>query len=154
MDPEATTANASLYTWHYTHGVDEKRRVAVPAKWRNEENGNVFTLIVWQSSDGTCVRAYPPKQMAKLLGEIDARPADDPNRGRLRRMIGGGSEQVVLDKVGRICLPEEMARAAGIEDKAVLVGAMDRFEIWSVERYQKVSEADSVMAPEALKLLG
>jgi hypothetical protein len=38
-----------------------------------------------------------------------------------------------LDKAGRICLPEGMARAAGIKDEAVLVGLLDRFEIWNPE---------------------
>jgi MraZ protein len=71
----------------------------------------------------------------------------------LKRFIGSESVQVTLDKVGRICLPEEMAKAAGIEDKVVLVGLLDRFEIWSPKRYEKVKAADAVMAQEAFKLM-
>jgi DNA-binding transcriptional regulator/RsmH inhibitor MraZ len=46
-----------------------------------------------------------------------------------------------------------MAKAAGITDKAVLVGLLDRFEIWSPERYDRVKAADAVMAAEAFKLM-
>jgi DNA-binding transcriptional regulator/RsmH inhibitor MraZ len=46
-----------------------------------------------------------------------------------------------------------MAREAGITDQAVLVGLLDRFEIWSPERYEKVRAADAVMAQEAFKLM-
>jgi len=50
-------------------------------------------------------------------------------------------------------LPEEMARAAGISDTAVLVGLLDKFEIWSPERHAKVSISNAVMIPEALRLM-
>ena len=58
-----------------------------------------------------------------------------------------------MDKGGRICLPEEMARAAGIKDEAVLVGLLDRFEIWNPARYENVKAADAVVAHEAFKLM-
>ena len=71
----------------------------------------------------------------------------------LKRFIGSESVQATLDKAGRICLPEQMARDAGIGDEAVLVGLLDRFEIWSPERYDKVKASNAIMAPEAFKLM-
>jgi DNA-binding transcriptional regulator/RsmH inhibitor MraZ len=46
-----------------------------------------------------------------------------------------------------------MARAAGITDQAVMVGLLDRFEIWSPERYERIKASDAVMAQEAFKLM-
>jgi DNA-binding transcriptional regulator/RsmH inhibitor MraZ len=46
-----------------------------------------------------------------------------------------------------------MAKAAGIKAEAVLVGLLDRFEIWSPERFDKVTAADEIMAQEAFKLM-
>ena len=46
-----------------------------------------------------------------------------------------------------------LAKPAGINDEAVLVGLLDRFEIWNPERYQKVKASDAVMAQEAFKLM-
>jgi MraZ protein len=91
--------------------------------------------------------------MAALMNDIDAMPNSDPNKVVLKRFIGSESEQVLIDKSGRICLPENMAQAAGIADQAVLVGLLDRFEIWNPDRYEKVKASDAVMAQEAFKLM-
>jgi MraZ protein len=148
------TAEPTYYNSCYWHGVDEKRRVQIPAKWRPEKDGTELTLIVWpKHSAGTCLRVLPPEQMAKMKADIDAMPNGDPNKVVLKRFIGSESVQVALDKAGRICLPEEMARAAGIKNEAVLVGLLDRFEIWNPGRHENVKAADAVLASEAFKLM-
>ncbi len=148
------TSPPIYYNALYRHGVDEKRRVQIPAKWRPAEPDVEFTLVLWpKAKEGPCLRVLPPKQMATLMRDIDAMPNHDPNKVVLKRFIGSKSIQAPLDKGGRICLPEEMATAAGITDTAVLVGLLDRFEIWSPERYENVKNSDAVMAQEAFKLM-
>jgi MraZ protein len=113
-----------------------------------------LTLVVWpQHQAGSCVRVLPPAQMAKLKGDIDALANDNPKKGFLKRFIGSKSVQAALDKAGRICLPDGMAREAGIKDEAVLVGRLDCFEIWNPARYEKVEAEDAVLASEAFKLM-
>jgi MraZ protein len=142
------------YNSLYRHGVDEKRRVQIPAMWRPLEPSIEFTLVVWPKHQaGTCLRVLPPEEMAKLKEQLNAMPNSDPNKVVLKRFIGSESVQVALDKGGRICIPEEMASAASIENQAVLVGLIDRFEIWNPERYAKVKAADTVLASEAFKLM-
>ena len=144
----------TYYNGFYRHGVDEKRRVQIPAKWRPREAGVELTLVLWpQSQAGPCLRVLPPQQMAKLMKDVGSIANSDPNKVVLKRFIGSKSVQATLDKVGRICVPDDMAKAAGISDQAVLVGLLDRFEIWSPERYGKVEAADEVMAPEAFKMM-
>ena len=145
---------AQVYNSIYLHGVDEKRRIQIPAMWRPSEANFQFTLIVWpQRQEGPCLRVLPPKEMAELMGALDAMPNGDRNKTILKRIIGSESTQVALDKAGRICVPEEMARAAGIDDEVTLVGLLDRFEIWDPKRYEKVKTSDAVMAQEAFKLM-
>ena len=142
------------YNSRFHHGVDNKRRVQIPAKWLPGEQSVEFTLTLWlKSKEGPCLRVLPPKQMARLMDSIDAMPNTEPNKTVLKRFIGSESVQVATDKTGRICLPEDMARAAGIQDEAMLVGLLDRFEIWNPERYQKVKASDAIMAQEAFKLM-
>ena len=142
------------YNSLYRHGVDEKRRVQVPAKWRPSAPEVEFTVILWpKAKQGACLRVLPPEQMARLMRDIDAMSNDDPNKVVLKRFIGSQSEQVALDKGGRVCLPEQMAKEAGLVKDAVLVGLLDRFEIWNPDRYATVREADVVMASEAFKMM-
>jgi MraZ protein len=151
---DAGTKEPTYYNSRFLHGVDEKRRVQIPAKWRPEESGTELTLLIWpQHQAGVCLRVLPPSQMAKMKADIDALPNDNPKKGVLKRFLGSESVQVALDKAGRICLPEEMARAAGIKEQAVLVGLLDRFEIWNPARYENVKTADAVLASEAIKLM-
>jgi len=153
MDSNDTGA-PTYYNSLFRFGVDEKRRVQIPAKWRPLQAGVEFTLVVWpKTKEGPCLRALPPQQMATLMRDIDSMPNNDPNKGVLKRFIGSESVQAPLDKAGRICLPEDMAKAAGITDQAVLVGLLDRFEIWSPDRYEKIKASDAVMAQEAFKLM-
>jgi MraZ protein len=153
MPDDVTTAQI-YYNSLFRHGVDQKRRVQIPAKWLPGEESVEFTLILWpKSSEGPCLRVLPPKEMGQLMESIDAMPNSDPSKTVLKRFIGSESVQVATDKTGRICLPEGMTKTAGIKDEAVLVGLLDRFEIWTPERYEKVKAADAVMAQEAFKLM-
>jgi len=153
MDPKES-AEPTYYNSLYRHGVDEKRRVQVPAKWRPAESGVELTLVLWpKSKEGPCVRVLPPRQMAELMKDLEAMPNTDPNKVVLKRFIGSESVQVALDKVGRICLPDEMAKAADIKDEAILVGLLDRFEIWNPGRYARVKASDQIMAQEAFKMM-
>lgn len=142
------------FSARFRHGVDEKRRVQVPARWRPDRQGMEFTLILWPKPGvGSCIRGMPPDKMVELVRYLDSMANGDPNKTVLKRIIGSESVQVTLDKAGRLCLPDEMAREAGIQSEAVLVGLLDRFEIWSPDRYEKVKASDAVMATEAFKLM-
>ena len=102
---------------------------------------------------GACLRVLPPEQMAKLKADIDALPNSDASKVTLKRFIGAESVQLALDRVGRICLPDELLRKAGISGEAVLVGLLDRFEIWEPSRYEQVKVADAEMAAQAFDLM-
>src|SRR5512137_177520 len=148
------TIEPTYYNSVYRHGVDQKRRVQIPAKWRPAEPGTELTLVLWpKAKEGPCVRVLPPQQMAKLMRDVNGMANSDSNKVILKRFIGSESVQVTLDKAGRICLPEKMASDAGIGEEAMLVGLLDRFEIWSPERYARVKASDVIMAPEAFKLM-
>jgi MraZ protein len=144
----------TYYNSCYRHGVDEKRRVQIPAKWRPETDGTELTVILWPKHQaGACLRVLPPDRMAKLVADIDTMANNDPNKVVLKRVIGSKSVQVALDKAGRICLPEDMVRAAGVTDEVLLVGLLDRFEIWNPARYETVEAADAIHTPKAFDLM-
>jgi MraZ protein len=144
----------TYYNSTFKHGVDEKRRLQIPAKWRPDQEGTELTIVVWPKHQaGTCLRVLPPPKMAKLASDIEAMPNGDPNKTILKRFVGSKSVQVALDKAGRICLPDEMAGAAGIKGEAVLVGLIDLFEIWNPARHEQVEAMDTVLSPKAFEMM-
>lgn len=147
-------SSRTYYNSIYRYGIDDKRRVQIPAMWRPPESGIELTVILWPHPNvGSCLRVLPPGEMAKLMASIEALPNGDPKKTVLKRVIGGASVQVALDKGGRICIPEDMARGAGLKDAVVLNGLLDRFEIWNPERFELVQSNDAVLASDAFKLM-
>lgn len=143
------------YSSTFRHGVDEKRRVQVPAKWRPQQPDVELTLILWPSAGipDACLLVLPPEEMAQLVGKLKAMPFADPKAESLRRLLGRKSASATLDKSGRICLPDAMAKAVGIEKEAIFVGLVDRFEIWNPDRWEQASKVDDALQSEAFKLI-
>ena len=66
---------AVYYNSIYRHGVDEKRRLQIPAKWRPGKEDFEFTLILWPGSEGRrCILALPPDPLKRLVDKITAMP--------------------------------------------------------------------------------
>jgi len=152
--PSNQPSELIYYNSLYRHGVDDKRRVQIPAKWRPADP-EVLTLVLWPKGTmpEACLLVLPPKEWEALVQKLKAMPFADPKAEALRRLLGKKSDRVTLDKGGRICLPEAMAQAAAIDKEAVLVGLLDRFEIWNPARYQTASAVDDELLPEAFKLI-
>jgi MraZ protein len=151
---EDTQNEPIYYNSVYRHGVDDKRRVQIPAKWRPAEP-EVLTLVLWPKGQlpEACLLVLPPNEWSALVQKMKAMPYADPKAEALRSLLGKKSDRVTLDKGGRICLPDAMAKAALIEKEAVLVGLVDRFEIWNPQRYEAASAVDEALLPEAFKLI-
>ena len=150
----ATQSNEVIfYNSLYRHGVDDKRRLQIPAKWRPSQPNTEFTLILWPKGtmQEACLLVLPPDEWIALVQKLKALPFADPKAEVLRRIIGRNSDRVVLDKAGRICLPEGMAKAAGIGTEAVLLGLVDRFEIWNPERFDAASAVDEQLSAEVFR---
>jgi MraZ protein len=149
----SVSSEVIFYNSLYRHGVDDKRRVQIPAKWRPSDANVEFTLILWPKGtlQDACLLVLPPAEWLDLVQKLKALPFADPKAEVLRRIIGRKSDRVALDKGGRICLPEAMAKAAGIDKEAVLLGLVDRFEIWNPERFESVSAVDEHLSPEVFQ---
>jgi MraZ protein len=152
MDP---VNKPTRYLSVFRHGVDDKRRVQIPAKWRPEDQETEFTMFLWPngSMKDACLLVLPPAKMAKLEERLAEMSLSDPKATALRRALGQKSASITLDKAGRICVPDHMAKTVGIESEAVLVGLVDSFEIWSPNRHAEASTADESLQDEAFKLI-
>lgn len=152
---KAASNEPIYYNSCYRHGVDEKRRVQIPAKWRPGRPDVQLTLILWPKLEWkeACLLVLPPEEWAALVEKLKAMPFADQKAEALRRLLGKKSDRVTLDKSGRICIPEWMAQATGIEQEAVLAGLVDRFEIWNPERYAAANAADEGLSDEAFQLI-
>jgi MraZ protein len=155
--PDLVSVKAISYLAEYEFGVDEKRRVQVPSKWRPGEVGEGFeyVLLRWQTEPGkpVCLLVLPPDCMERLRQKMGELSFSDPRAETLRRSLTRSSDTATLDSAGRIVLPQRLAEAAGIKKRAILVGMFDRFQIWSPENYELVRAEDEANTSEAMRLI-
>ena len=156
MAGESTSTKPIIYLSEYEFGVDEKRRVQIPSKWRPENpEGVEWVALRWQTDlqRPPCLLVLPPAAFQLLHEKVAALPFSDPQAETLRRSLTRAADTVSLDGAGRICLPKPLADAAGITKRAWLVGMFDRFQIWSPENYASVRAEDERNTVKALSLI-
>jgi MraZ protein len=139
------------YTGHFRHGIDGSRRIMFPAKWRPAQADVKFTILPWPIGAEDRLLVLPPERWREMLQKLKARSLSDPRVAALEQEIAENAAQVVLDKVGRICLPEEMARRAGITNEAEFVGRLDKFEIWEPNAREAVRAQNKKLAAEVAR---
>ena len=136
----------------FRHSVDEKNRLAIPAKWRAAAKGSQEFYVL--PDPKSCLVVLPASAMDKMLERADDISIGEYERRDVLRLIASRAHGSPCDKQGRIGLTEELLHHAGIEREAVLVGVLTRFEIWSPARFAEVERSTTQVFAEAAKQLG
>src|ERR1700690_4213453 len=129
----------TVFVGTFRHSVDEKKRVAIPAKWRAAAKGSQEFYVLPDPKN--CLVVLPASAMEKMLERADDISIGEYARRDVLRVIASRAHGSPCDKQGRISLTEELLKHAGIEKEAVLAGALTRFEIWSPARWAEVERA-------------
>jgi len=142
-----------MFIGEYSHTIDNKRRLAIPARFRKELGKKA---VITRGLDN-CLFVFPESEWAKLAEKLGALPLGQSDaRGFIRLMLAGAMD-VKLDGQGRIILPDYLRRFAGLKKDAVVAGLHSRLEIWDTEEWQKYqtgTEADSQQIAERMGELG
>lgn len=144
--PDADSNDVPSFHGDFRFGVDESRRVMIPAKWRPKDPKVVFTAVLWPIEVEEFLLVLPPERWQRLLEKLKTNSLNDKRVATLERVLGTTSVPLVLDKVGRFCLPDALAGKAGIEEEARFIGRVDKFEIWSPKRCTVVTPEDKALA--------
>lgn len=120
-----------MFIGEYTHSIDQKKRLAIPAKFRRELGKEA---VVTRGLDG-CLWLYPLREWETVADKLGKLPiGQEQARGFARAMLAGASE-VELDRLGRILLPDHLKQYATLEKNVVVTGLYNRIEIWEEKRW-------------------
>ena len=141
----------SGYLGSFQHQVDEKGRLSLPAQFRRESGGQTLVLVhVFPDS----LTLYPESTWEGVQEKLrDAMRGSPANRAWALRLTANAVE-VEPDKQGRILVPQRMQDAVGIAGAALVVGAIDRIEIWNPERFTAVTAPAEQTDDITLKVFG
>jgi MraZ protein len=140
----------TVFVGTFRHSVDEKKRVAIPAKWRAAASGASEFYIL--PNPKNCLVVKSAESITKMADKADEIPFGDEKRRAALRTIASRAHGCPLDSQGRINLPDNLLRLAGITDEAVLVGNFNEFEIWSPQRWAAEESGQDLV--EAAKEMG
>lgn len=142
-----------MFLGEYNHIIDEKARLAIPAKFRKAlAKGAVVTRGL-----DNCLYLYPISEWKVLAEKISKLPMSQANSRAFSRLMLAGAMDVELDSQGRIVLPEYLRNYARIAKKTVVAGLYNRLEIWDEEKwniYKSDTEKGSNDIAEKLGELG
>ncbi len=123
-----------MFLGQYSHSVDVKGRLAIPAKFRTE----LKKAVVTKGLDN-CLVLYPKKEWDKMAEKFSSLPITKSNNRAFTRFMLASAMEVEFDKQGRIILPEYLREFAGINKNAIVAGLYTHLEIWDEDKWKAYS---------------
>lgn len=120
-----------MFMGEYSHSIDAKGRLIMPAKFR-EQLGDEF--IVTKSPD-KCLYVYANEDWKKFEEKLATLPITNKETRQFVRFFLAGAAACEVDKQGRILIPAVLREYAGLDKEVILAGASKKIEIWNKERY-------------------
>lgn len=128
----------------YTHTLDPKKRISLPAKFRKVLGK---TVVITRGLDN-CVSLYPLSTWKTMTEKLAELPMGQAGSRDFNRFLLSGAQEVDIDSAGRILIPDFLKEFAGLKTKVVLAGVHNRVEIWNdkawgeyTKRIQKQADA-------------
>lgn len=123
-----------MFLGEYTHTIDNKGRLTVPAKFRAELSTG---LVVTRGMD-RCLIIYSMDSWRKLADQISGLKLTDRKARDFRRLVYANATDTVPDSQGRINIPQPLRDYGNLDGEAVIVGCDTYIEIWAPESWNEV----------------
>lgn len=121
-----------MFLGQFTHNLDEKGRLTIPARYRDEllmQGGYIM-----QGLDQNLM-VLPSPVFDAVSRRVNGMSMTDPNARLLRRLIFSSADRLEVDRSGRILIPQFLRQAVGMVNEVSIVGLGSYFEIWSPEQW-------------------
>ncbi len=129
-----------MFMGEYSHSIDEKGRLIMPAKFR-EELGEAFVLT--RGLDG-CISVYPQIEWKKLEEKLSSLPLTNKNARTITRFLVSSAATCELDKQGRMLVPNALREYAHLTKDVVVTGNLERIEIWDKAKWNENNSFDDM----------
>ena len=121
-----------MFMGEYRHTLDEKGRLIIPSKLRNDLGEN---FIITRGLDN-CLFIYPKNEWVSVIEKYRMLPNTKEARNFMRFLLSGATT-LEFDKSGRINIPMSLMNFAGLKKDCVIIGVNERLEVWSSENWEK-----------------
>lgn len=131
----------SLFLSSYENRLDTKGRISVPAPFRASVASDKFAgVVLYRSFTNNCIEGLSMSRMEQLAAATDKMGVFDSELDDLSAMLFADARPLAFDVSGRIVIPSDMLKHAGITDTAVFVGRGNSFQIWNPDAFHAAQE--------------
>ena len=120
-----------MFLGTYEPKLDDKGRVILPARFREDMEGG----IVLTRGQEHCIYAFPAQEFEQMTVELRRAPLSSKQARDYIRVLLSGASKEVPDKQGRITLPPDLRKYAGLDRELTVIGAGSRAEIWNSQAW-------------------
>ena len=121
----------SMFIGEYHHSVDDKGRLIIPSKFRDE----LGTKFIITRGIENCLFVYSLESWEKIVNKLETLPFTKKDARAFIRFFLSGASEAEFDKQGRINITSPLISYANITKECVVIGTGDRLEIWSEESW-------------------
>ncbi len=122
----------------FHHNIDEKGRLTLPAKFREELGDN---FIITRGLE-ECLFVYTNDEWKKITNKLNSLPFTKKDARSFMRFFLSGATAAEFDKQGRINITSPLVTYADLKKECVIIGVGDRLEIWSSERWNNFYDSN------------
>lgn len=115
----------------FQHSLDSKGRLIIPARFRK----TLGTSFVLTKGLDSCLFVYPKEEWKILQEKLKTLPFTQKEVRAFIRFFFAGAVETKMDKQGRILIPQQLRDHAFIKKDVIIIGILDRVEIWSKEKW-------------------
>jgi MraZ protein len=134
----------------YRHRIDPKGRVPIPAAFRRRLTDAASVVVTPLDQ---CLAVYPPSEWARLEEQLRTLPAFSRPAKALTRLLTSRAVDCELDVQGRILLPAALRAAAGVDREALVIGVLNRIEVWAPDRWEAfVADSERLLEDATLEV--
>lgn len=144
-----------MFIGGFSHTLDKKGRIVLPSRFREiikEKYIEKFIMTRWMEN---CICLFPIKEWKTFEQKLNTvLPKTDSDSRQFTRLIYASATEVVIDKQGRIFIPNNLRNLASIDRDVFIAGQSDRIEVWSKKKWDEYNNTAKPFEEYAQKLSG
>jgi len=133
-DPLENNRSEIMFLGEFTHNLDSKGRVTIPAKFRHRLMPG---LVVTRNPTGGCLMLMPLDEWQTVADRVSSLPLIDKRTAQLRRALFSAAEDLKPDRQGRILISQRLREFAGIENGVIIAGMNTYIELWDPTQWEE-----------------
>ena len=139
-----------MFIGEYTHTLDPKKRLSLPAKFRTELGRNA---VITRGLD-KCLFMYNAKSWERIAGKLQELPIGQADTRGFNRFMLSGAVLADIDSAGRVLIPDFLKEFASLKSQVVLAGVSDRIELWDEKAWTEYKRRIEKQADAMAEKLG